>query len=406
MKKNKRFSAVLIGVGLLVIGIVGAIAFVKTKPQAKRNSSMSSMVPVIETVQLSVSSLPRIVEGLGTVIADKLATMQSEVSGRIVAVSDTLVEGGRVRNGEVLIEIEASDYQLALAKAEASLLDAQSNLRLEEGNQAVARHEMTLIGEDVDEAYKDLMLREPQLKSAQAAVKSAQATLDSARLDLERTEIKAPFDAVIVSVDADVGDYAQPSTKLVELAATDRYFIQASVPLSSLEPLPMLGETPYSVAVTLSDQTTRAAQTYKLLPDLTETGRMAQLLLTVDHPYDSAESRPLLLNEVVRFRVQGEMAEGVSLIPRTQLRDGDVIWMIDGENKLRIIPADVLQGYADEVLVRIEGSEGMEVVTTDIAAAVEGMQLRRVGESAPSAQNGPSGKRSNDPSAEKQGARQ
>jgi len=392
MKKNKHFTAVLIGIALLCVGIVGAIAFVKTKPEAQRKRSMSSMVPVIETVPLPVASLPLIVEGLGTVIADKLATMQSEVSGRIIAVSDALVEGGRVQKGEVLITIEASDYQLALAKAEAGLLDEQSDFRLEEGNQAVARHEMTLIGEDVDEAYKDLMLREPQLKSAQAAVKSAQAALDSALLDLERTEIKAPFDAVIVSADADIGDYAQTSTKLVELAATDRYFIRASVPLSSLEPLPMLGKTSYPVAVTLSDQTTRVAQTYKLLPDLTETGRMAQMLLTVDHPYDSAESRPLLLNEVVRFRVRGETADGVSLIPRTQLRDGDVVWMIDGKNKLRILLADVLQGYADEVLVRIDGAEGMEVVTTDLAAAVEGMQLRRVGEPAPSAQNGPAGK--------------
>jgi RND family efflux transporter MFP subunit len=399
--KNKRFIAVGVGVALVVIGIIGAVSFVKTKPQAQRKRAMSSMVPVVETMPWTVSSLPRVVDGLGTVIADKSAMIKSEVSGRIVAVSDALIEGGLVKKGELLMEIDDAEYRYDVADAEGDLLDAQADLRLEEGNQAVARHEMTLIGEAVDEAYKDLMLREPQLQSAQATVMSAQAALDTAKLDVERTKIRAPYDAVIVSVDADVGDYATTSTELVELAATSRYFIRASVPLRSLTPLPMLGKTPYSARLTLSDGSELPAETFKLLPDLTATGRMAQLLLVVNDPY-GVNGRPLLLNEMVSFRIQGDVVDGVSLLPRRYLRDGNVVWMIDDAETLHILSAEVLQGYADEVLVRVDGIDGMELVTTDLSAASEGMQLRRVG-----AQEGSEGRNAPDgPSVKKQGAAQ
>ena len=388
MKKNNRFIAVLIGIALVVAGIVGAIAFVETKPEAQRSKAMSSMMPVVETMLLEVSSRAMIVDGLGSVIADKSATLKSEVSGRIVAVSDTVVEGELVKKGDVLMEIDAAKYLLDVAAAEADVLNAQSDLRLEEGNQAVARHELSLIGGNVDEAYKDLILRTPQLKSAQAAVMSAQAALNIAKLDVARTKIRAPFDAVIVEVDADVGDYASTSTDLIELAAINRYFIRAAVPLHALIPLSKLGKEPYEATLTLSDGSQYSAQTFKLLPDLTDTGRMAQLLLVVESPYKTA-GRPLLLNEMLRFRIQGDIADGVSLLPRKYLRDGDVVWMIDSENKLHILPAEVLMGYADEVLVRVEGAEKLELVKTDLSAAVEGMQLKTVSASVPAGDEKP-----------------
>jgi RND family efflux transporter MFP subunit len=389
--KNRRFTAVLIGGALLVIGVVGAIAFVKTKPEAQRKRSMSSMVPVVETMPLEVSSLPQVVEGLGTVKANQSATLIAEVSGQILAVSDTLVEGALVRKGDLLLEIDDSEYQCDVADAEGDLLAAQADLRLEEGEQAVARHELTLVGEDVDEAYKDLILRAPQLQSAQAAVMSAQAALNTAKLDVARTKIRAPYDAVIVSTLADVGDHASTSTDLIELAAINRYFVQAAVPLRALLPLSKLGKEPYEATLILSDGSEYPAQTFNLLPDLTDTGRMAQLLLVVDSPYKMA-GRPLLLNEMVRFRIQGDVADGVSLLPRKYLRDGDVIWVIDAENKLHVLPAEVLMGYADEVLVRVEGAEGLELVKTDLSAAVEGMQLKAVGASASAGEEKPEGK--------------
>lgn len=378
MKSKNRWIATAVGVGLLLLGLGGARAWVKTKPQAQRSRKMSSMIPVVETAPWSVGSCSLKVEGLGTVVADQLVALKPEVSGRVVAVRKGLVEGCRVRRGELLVELDPADYRLACAQAKAALLAAQSRLRIEEGNQAVARHEMALMPNLVDESYRDLMARAPQLASSRAEVNSAQAALGLAELNLERTKIRAPFDGVVVRTDADVGDSAQPATELLRLAATDRYLVRASIPIHSLQPLSQLGQTPYSAQLILSDGAMRAAQTDQLLPDLTETGRMAQLLLAVDAPY-AGPGRPLLLGEVVRFEIAGERVDDVAHISREYLRDGDVVWMLDREQTLRILPADVLHGSDDEVVVRVAGAEGLELVTTDLAVAVDGMTLRRVG---------------------------
>ena len=381
-KRTHLVISTLIGIALLVAGIVGASLFVKNKPKAQRRHSMSSMIPVVETIQLSISDQPLQVNCLGTVISDKSASIQAEVSGRIVAIATNLVEGELIKKGDLLIEIEDGDYQLTLAQTEVNLLTAQSNLRIEEGQQDVVRNELKLMDNNESDSYRDLMLREPQLKVAEASVKSAEIAIASAQLNLDRTKICAPFDAVIVTSNADIGDYAQPSKILLELAATDRYFIRASIPLSALEPLPKLGKQPYSAKVTLPDGSIRAAKTHRLLPDLTDKGRMARLLLTVDAPYDDSQRRPLLLNEVVRLEITGETAANASLIPRKYLRDGNFVWMIDSDNKLHVLPVEILQGYADDILIRIEPDSGMELITTDLAASIDGMQLRRINDHA------------------------
>ena len=60
-----------------------------------------------------------------------------------------------------------------------------------------------------------------------------------------------------------------------------------------------------------------------------------------------------------------------------------MLWVIDADRKLRVLPVELLQGYADEVLVRINAEPGMELIISDLISSVDGMQLRRAGENAP-----------------------
>jgi RND family efflux transporter MFP subunit len=391
-----NFIGFIVSIAVLAAGILGGMYFIKSQPEAQRRRPMSSMVPVVETVPFKVAEQTLKVDCLGTVIADTAASLQAQVNGRIIEINPRLVEGELVQKGDILVQIEEADYHLALAKAEASLLTAQTKLRIEEGQQDAVRHELELMGDNVSGSHRDLMLREPQLKSAQAAVKSAELAVESAKLNLERTTIRAPYDAVVVRRNADEGDFASANKVLVELASTERYFIRASVPLNSLDSLPKLGREAYSATVTLSDGSQREAKTYKLLPDLSERGRMARILLTVDDPFGNLSGRQLLLGEYVRVAIEGEPVDSASLIERKYLRDGNVVWMIGQDNKLRILDAEVLQGYEDEMLIRVQGGQRMEIVTTDMTMAVDGMELRRVGDPPPArgagrGQGGPGG---------------
>lgn len=376
MGENNKWLKTVLSAGLLTAGVVAAVILAKTKPQAQRQK-MSAMIPVVETAELTTVRVPVTVNCMGTVIADREVSLQAEVSGQVVSVMTGLVEGALVRKGDVLLTIDPRDYMQAAAQAEALLHSAQSSLRLEEGGQAVALHEMELIGKEipVDDAYQDLMLRVPQMQAARSAVESAQAALTKARLNLERTEIIAPFDAVVKAVNVDVGDYAVPSKVLAELVAADRYFVRASLPVGSLGLFPGIGETDFAADVVLTDGAARNGSLYKLLPDLSGQGRMARVLIAVENPRDPEYGRPMLLGEAVRVTLTGKTVDGVCLIDRSHLRDGSVVWMIDPDHKLHILPAETVQGYADRVLVRVVFSNDWKLVTSDIPAPVENMQL-------------------------------
>jgi RND family efflux transporter MFP subunit len=379
MGEKDRFLKIVIGLGILVLGSAAAIVMVKTKPQAQRQK-MSAMIPVVEIAELSTISTSVAVRCMGTVIADREVALQAEVSGQVTGVMAGLVEGSFVRKGDVLLTINPRDYELAARQAEAALHSAQSGLRLEEGEQAVALHELELIGSDmpVDEAYRDLMLRVPQLTAARAVAESAEAALAKAKLNLERTKIIAPFDAVVQAVNVDSGDYALSSKVLVELVAADRFFVRTSIPVSSLAFFPNIGKTEFDVQAVLTDGAVRSGTLYKLLPDLSEQGRMARVLVAVENPLSAEDGRPMLLGESARVTLFGKEIDGVCRVDRSNLRDGSVLWMLDPEDKLHIRPAEVVQGYTDSALVRVSFSKDWKLVTSDIAAPVEGMLLHVV----------------------------
>lgn len=373
---NKQVILKAAGPVLLVLAIIAAVIFVKTRPVAQRKQ-MSSMIPVVEVADLHKTNAPVIVECLGAVIADSVAEVQSEVRGLVRTVHPDLTAGAFVAEGELLVEIDPRDYEQAVRSAEAALKTAQSNLRIEEGRQATAKHEMELIGGgEVDEAYRDLMLRKPQLEAVKASVASAEAALASAQAALERTKIRAPFDAVVQMETIDTGDYAQVGRTLMEMVSTDRFFVRVSIPVSDLRFLPDIGSTAYSARLISADGAERLGTLYKLLPGLTEQGLMARMLIAVDQPFAADRGRPLLLGESVRVELSGQEEDGVCLIERKHLRDGSVVWMMDADHKLRICPAEVVRGYAGKALVRFEFSNDWKLVTSNIPAPVDGMKLK------------------------------
>jgi len=363
---------------LLIVGaIVVAVVLVKMKPKAERKA-MSSMIPVVELIDLIPVSTSTVVQCMGMVIADRETSLEAEVSGRITAVHPGLVEGGLVSQGDVLITMDSRDYELAVDEARAALQRAESSLRLEEGSQAVSQHEMALIGADtqIDPAYQDLMLRKPQLQTAQANVDSARANLAAAQLKLDRTQICAPFDAVVQAVSVSEGDTARSGKMLVKLVARDRLFIRASLPVSSLSEFPNLGDVSYPAQMIFADGVKCGGTLHKILPDLSEGGRMARVLIAVNRPFDGETVRPLLLDEMASVEIAGRTVENVFLMDRSSLRDGSVLWMMAPDERVRICPAELVQGYADDVLVRSVFSNDWKLIISDLPAPVDGMKVR------------------------------
>ena len=218
---------------ILVAGAGAVYGMMKTAPQAKKggHARQAKLVTVVEALQESV---PLEIEAWGTVMAAREVTLNPQVAGEIVEISPALEPGGRFKQGETLVRIEATDYELAREMRRAELTQMEAQWVLEQANQDVAKREYEVLGESLKDNEKSLVLREPQLTSVSAEVAAARAMLDDADLDLKRTRVNAPFDAQVVEKYVDLGTRLTTQMGIVRLVGTDTYWVELAVPQSDL----------------------------------------------------------------------------------------------------------------------------------------------------------------------------
>ncbi len=386
-KSRSRGLLAFLGILILVGGIGGAVLLVKTKPKAEKKKR-ASMIPVVESVVLKATDENMIINAMGTVIPAVDINLQSEVNGRIVWIHPDFVEGGFVNKGDILIKVENTDYKLSLLRRQAQFKIEESNLRLEEGRQDIAKREWEMLNvkADIEEADRELALRKPQRIKQRALVEAARADVEQAELMLSRTEIKAPFAAVIKRALVNVGDQASLGKVLAQLVGTDTYWVLASVRVSELKwvSLPDAdGNNGTTVKIILSDDQVREGVVIRQLPDLESNGRMARLLIAVNHPLGgkgSTQQSKMLLGQYVRVKIKGPIYKNVYRISRDALRDGNELWIFDKDKKLNIVNATVLWGDTDSVVLAGDGvlHDGDKLIMTDLDVVVEGMKLRGV----------------------------
>ncbi|MGB5995510.1 MAG: hypothetical protein WBG20_08845, partial [Candidatus Deferrimicrobiaceae bacterium] len=93
--------------------------------------------------------------------------------------------------------------------------------------------------------------------------------------------------------------------------------------------------------------------------------------------------KDLEIGMFVDVEIIGKTLNGVYAVPRSALRDGDTVWTMDDEGKLRVTPVTVVRRERDTVVLRDSFEEGDRVVLTNISGAAEGMKLRLAGEENP-----------------------
>ena len=380
---------------VLISAIAGGIWLMRTKPQAGRQKP-AAIMPRVEISEVAITNIVVELEAMGQVLPAREVALQAEINARILEIHPQLIEGGFVRAGEVLMRLDAASFEAAVLRQQAALTTAQAYLRLEEGQQDVARTDLAAMRDvaevpDIDHA---LALRGPQLEIARAAVASAEAALREAILQVERSVIRAPFDAVVVSADAEVGGRGAPGIIFAHLVASEIFWVQAAVPVNQLAWINLPDEPGgqgAAVRIMLSDGRWRRGHVIRRLPDVEKNARMARVMIAVADPLGLDKEKravalaPLLLNDYVKLYIQGSRLDGVYQIPRAALQQGDAIWLVAEENRLDIVAVEVIWGDFTSVLVR--GSalpRVLRLITTPLATPVQGMQLRLKSELLPS----------------------
>lgn len=382
--------ALRIGVALIIVGcgLAGAVYLIKTTEKPKKRKP-PQWVPVVRVIEAQRSSYQVTVTAAGTVIPSRRILLRARVSGRVVAIHPEFSEGGYLEKGDTVVTLDDADYRLALEQKKGDAVNSQYALEVEQGRQEVARREWQLLGSEAssEKPKTALALREPHLKKALADVEVARIQVQKAQLDLERTRIKSPFNALVISRNVDVGSQVSPQDTLAELVGTDSYWVQVSLPVDRLDRIVIPRDhdkrgSPVSIHYARGHQL--EGRVVRLLGDLETEGRMARVLVEVLDPLRKAPvsppGPPLLIGEYVRVDIQGEILTDVVVIPRTALRDQQAVWLLKPDMTLDIRRVTPVWRDKDTVVLQNALHAGDRIIVSELAAPIAGMRLHLASE--------------------------
>ena len=378
---------------LLILAIAAGVTTVifQTEPTAQRSSASKRTAMLVDVVRLERGSYRPEITAMGTVRAEKEIVLSPRVGGEIIEISEHFTPGGFVEKDDILLQIDPADYEVGVLQRESELRQATADLEMELGRQDLAEKDYRALEGTISSEYKTLVLRQPQLNTARARVEAAQAAVRRARLDLERTRIRAPFAAHIISRDAHIGSQVSAGESLGRLVGIESYWVEAAIPVTHLRwiEFPENDNQEGSSAkvrnrIAWPEGQFREAKVHRLIGALENQTRMARVLLTVADPLahdpESAGLPPLMVGSFVEVRIQGQPIEDAIRMDRNFLRKNDTVW-IKEDGVLRIREVDVV--FHDDEHVYIRGGLDSDdvVVTTNLATVLDGAPLRLDGES-------------------------
>ena len=226
----RKFFKYILPLALMALSVLTVVVMVSVA-KGKRPDRKEEVNPAvrIDAIPAEVASLNFSVHSQGTVRPRTETALVAEVPGQIVSVSENFIAGGFFRKGEVLLQIDPSDYETGLLRAQAALAARKAQLSEQQARSDQALKDWTNLGREGEPS--DLTLRIPQLAEARAAVQAAEAELQEAERDLKRTRIKVPYDGLVRSKLVDVGQYVAPGTPLGVTFSIDKAEIR--LPLSN-----------------------------------------------------------------------------------------------------------------------------------------------------------------------------
>lgn len=368
---------------VLVLGVGLALVLVSAR-KAPDRVEQPALGPLVEVVAAQVTDVPVVVTGHGEVTARVSVDVVPQVAGRIVEVHPSLVAGGFFRAGEPLVIIDPRDYELALERAQASVARAQVSIQREEAEAVVARDEWDEL--HPDEEAPGLVVREPQIRQARAELAAAEADLAGARLNLERTRVSLPFDGVVVSESADVGQFVGTANRLARVYGTD--VVDVRVPLDSRElawfDVPSRGGGEGPRAEIIVDfggiRGLWQGRVTRMEAQVDQSSRMVHVVVEVEDPYASTDGRPALLpGTFVDVRIFGRTLENVVPVPRYAVRENERIWVFE-DGKLGIREVRLLRSDRQQTLVAEGVAAGDLVIVSSLDAVTDGMTVRNAAE--------------------------
>jgi len=392
------------------------------------------VAPLVETLVIYPGPAEMVVLAQGTVLPRTESDLVAEAAGRVVWVSPEFASGGFFAEGEVLLRIDARDYEMTLESARARL--ARSRSDLVHANATLKRQSsMRTTGTSSKKLLDDAI---HATAVAEAGLREARVTLGRAELDLERTEIRGPFAGRVKEKHIDIGQFVARGSPVARVYAVDYAEVRLPIPdedaavldlplgyrddaavlpvvsgaagegvagpgpgvvsatemVSSegdmlvadeleLAPLPELRGSDADVLLSaevggrLHQWKGRIVRTEGTLDPRT---RMITAVARIEDPYARAGDSnrpPLSMGLFVSAEIRGRTIDDLYELPRSALRERDgAVVVVDDEQRLRLRRVEVLRTERERIWIAAGLTPGERIVTTPLDVFVEGSVVR------------------------------
>lgn len=335
---------------------------------------------VVRTIEAQPERVRLTIDSQGEVHAEYMIDFASEVQGSITSVAPAFVNGGYFETGDVLVEIDATDYELARIRAEARVAEQIEALEIEKSEALLAAEGL-------------FPLREAQVASAEARVRSARADLAQAEADLKRTKITAPFDGRVLFTQVDLGQNISKGQMLGRLYSTD--IAEIRLPLSDQQlryldlpfgarPTDEALDTPVTLRATVGGRPTEwHGQLHRMEGAVDPDNRVWYAVARVADPYGlhhPEQTTPLAVGLFVAAEIEGRSVDNVYRLPRSALRNDNNVLIADADNRLRRRAVNVLRTDFESVLVSDGLKAGDRVCVSPVEAFIDGLLVEIVPE--------------------------
>ena len=371
----------IITIAVLLAAVAAAAGIIMSRPMPEQltvsetTSAIRAMTVVKESLRLKIRSE-------GTVTPKTQTNVIPEIKGRVTWISPNLVVGGYFQAGDLLVTIDAADYEARTGLAQAQLLRAEAEL---EHKRFELQRLQTLI--------KDNLVSQSSFENAARAHKIAKANvieskinLAQAERDLSRTKITAPFEGMVRSESIDIGQFVQQGAPIASIYASDAVEVRLPIvnaQLAYLDPANLQrGELDPATAPMIRLTARYAGTSFVWRGQLARTegeidaqSRMITAVARVRQDNQSPDVPPLQVGAFVAAEIEGQYLNDIVRLPRAALRPNSQVLIIDGDNRLRFRAVNVLRLENDFVLID-SGLESGEVVNlSPIQTVVDGMRV-------------------------------
>ncbi|HAS51791.1 MAG TPA: hypothetical protein DCS21_08660 [Gammaproteobacteria bacterium] len=200
------------------------------------NSQAAQTADSVSTRAFHEIALPDAGAAPAQVMAPNDTLMAAEVTARIARIPVEV--GTLVKAGDLLLELDTTDYQLALAQADAQVSAARARMALAEQRrqQAVSLRQKQFVSDDA------VLELQTGVQAAEAELAVAQAQRAIAARTVEKCRIVAPFSGVVLERQAQIGALATPGTPLLRLVDVSPPEIEVQIPAARADELPSAQE--------------------------------------------------------------------------------------------------------------------------------------------------------------------